>query len=205
MDHGLGRRDHSEGAGGAVPEEALEELYLAHSSKWHQVVIEARKKLRILPNDMDQSRRDTIHEWSTAEDTIGPIPDLNNEEILKDISRCFTSKDNSAGTSKSNVQFQRDLSTMIRADNEYHSNPTLGRLCGMIAGIMHTWERLTAETNRMGGHVQYHQQVEDLKASGRHGNSCDECWRGDRWQLRGLQQTEPLTGILQTSIPSGLQ
>ena len=59
---------------------ALEELYpmrpedrhLAHSSKWHQVVIEARKKVRILPNDMDQSRRDTIHEWSTAEDNSRP-------------------------------------------------------------------------------------------------------------------------------------
>ena len=45
---------------------ALEELYpmrpedrhLAHSSKWHQVVIEARKKARIRPNDMDQSRRE---------------------------------------------------------------------------------------------------------------------------------------------------
>ncbi len=140
---------------------ALEELYpmrpedrhLAHSSKWHQIVIDARKKARIRPNDMDQSRRDTIHEWSTAEDSIGPIPDLNNDEILKDLSRCFTSKDNPAGTSTSNVQFQRDLSTIIRADNEYHSNPTLGRLCEMIAGIMHTWERLTAETNRMGGHV----------------------------------------------------
>jgi hypothetical protein len=42
---------------------------------------------------------------------------------------------------------------MIRADNDYHSNPTLGRLFEMIEGIMHTWERLTAETNRMGGHV----------------------------------------------------
>ena len=42
---------------------------------------------------------------------------------------------------------------MIRADTEYHSNPTLGRLCETVAGIMHTWERLTAETNRMGGHV----------------------------------------------------
>jgi hypothetical protein len=45
---------------------ALEEMYpmrpedrhLAHSSKWHQIVIEARKKARILPNDVDQSRGD---------------------------------------------------------------------------------------------------------------------------------------------------
>ena len=70
---------------------ALEELYplrpedrhLAHSSKWHQIVIEERKKVRILTNDMDQSRRDTINEWSTAEETLGLIPDLYNDEILK--------------------------------------------------------------------------------------------------------------------------
>ena len=68
---------------------ALEEMYpmrpedrhLAHSSKWHQIVIEARKKARILPNDMDQSCSSTISEWSAAEDTLGPIHDLDNEEI----------------------------------------------------------------------------------------------------------------------------
>ena len=101
-----------------------------------------KEKARILPNDMDQSRRDTINELSAAEDTIGPIPDLNNDEI--DLVRCFTSKDNPAGTSKSNVQFQRDLTTMIRADIDYYANPTLGRLCEIVASIMHTWERLTA-------------------------------------------------------------
>ena len=84
-----------------------EDRYLATSSRWQQVVVESRKKARILINDMDQYRRDTINEWSSAEDTICPIPYLNNYDILKDLSRCFTSKDNSAGTSKSNVQFQR--------------------------------------------------------------------------------------------------
>ena len=102
---------------------------------------------------MDQSRSNTISEWSAAEDTLGPIPDLYNEEILKDLARCFTSKDNPAGTSRPNVQFQRDLTTTIRADSAYYSNPTLGRLCEMVTSIMHRWERLTAETNRMGGHV----------------------------------------------------
>ena len=82
-----------------------------------------------------------------------PIPYLNNYEILKDLSRCFTSKDNPAGTSKSNVQFQRDLSTMIQGDREYYTSPTLSRLCEMVARIMHQWEALTAEVNRMGGHV----------------------------------------------------
>ena len=119
---------------------------------------------------MDQSRRDTIHEWSTAEYSIGPIPDLNNDEILKDLSRCFTSKDNPAGTSTSNVQFQRDLSTIIRADNEYRSNPTLGRLCEMIAGIMHTC---------MGGYVpnapsNTYNKSKTPEASRGHGNPSDE-------------------------------
>ena len=62
-----------------------EDRHLAHSSKWHQVVVEARRKARILTNDMDQSRRDTINEWSTAEDTLGPIPYLHNAEILKEL------------------------------------------------------------------------------------------------------------------------
>jgi hypothetical protein len=75
---------------------------------------------------MDQSRRDTINEWSSAEDRIG------NYEILKDLSRCFTSKDNPAGTSKSNVQLQRDLNAMIQGDNEYYTSTTLERLCEMV-------------------------------------------------------------------------
>ena len=88
-----------------------------------------RKKALIQTNDMEQTRRDTINEWSNAEDTLGTIPYLYNQ-------------DNPAGSTKSNVQFQQDLATMIRADSEYYARPTLERLCVMIAGIMHTWERL---------------------------------------------------------------
>ena len=72
-------------------------------------------------NDMDQSRRDTINERSSAEDTIGPILYFNNYDILKDLARCFTSKDNPAGTNKLNVQFQLDLNAMIQGDNEYYT------------------------------------------------------------------------------------
>ena len=66
-------------------------------------MVEARKKACIQTNDMDQSRRDIINEWSTVEDTLGPIPYLNNDEILKELARCFTSKDNPAGFSTSNM------------------------------------------------------------------------------------------------------
>ena len=65
---------------------------------------------------MDQSGRDTINEWGTVEDTLGPIPYLNNDEILKELARCFTSKDNPAGSSTSNMQFKCDLTTIIKAD-----------------------------------------------------------------------------------------
>ena len=86
---------------------------------------------------MDQSRRDTINEWRTVENTLGPIPYLNNDEILKELARCFTSKDNRTGFSTSNVQFQCDPTTIIKADSEYS---TLEKLCAMMAGLMHTWD-----------------------------------------------------------------
>ena len=127
--------------------QALEEHYplrpedrlLATSSRWQQVVIESRKKARIQTQDMEAARRDTINEWSSAEERIGPIPYLNNYEILKDLSKCFTSKDNPAGTTKSNVQFQRDVNDMIQGDREYYTSPTLSRLCEMVARILYQW------------------------------------------------------------------
>ena len=89
---------------------------------------------------MNQSLRDTINEWSTVEDTLGPILYLNNDEILKELARCFHSKDNPAGFSTSNVQFQCDPTTIIKADSEYYKNSTLEKLCAMMAGLMLTWD-----------------------------------------------------------------
>ena len=40
---------------------------------------------------------------------------------------------------------------MIQGDNDYYTSPTLARLCEMVALIMHRWEVLTAESNRMRG------------------------------------------------------
>jgi len=142
-----------------------EDRNLATSSRWQQVVTDSKKKARILTSDMDQSRRDTFNEWSSAEDRIGPIPYLSNYEILKDLSRCFTSKDNQAGTSRSNVQFQRDLNAMIQGDQDYHTSPTLARLCEMVAHIMHQWEALTAENDRMGGNSGTSSTTSKAKAS----------------------------------------
>ena len=141
--------------------QALEECYparpedrhLALSSRWQQVVVESRKRARIQTQDMDASRTETINEWSSAEERIGPIPYINNYDVLKDLSRCFTHKDNPAGTTKSNIQFQRDLSTMIQGDREYYTSPTLAKLCEMVARLIHQWEAVTAEGNRMTGQV----------------------------------------------------
>ena len=72
------------------------------------------------------------------EDTLGPIPYLNNDEILKELVRCFTSEDNPAGSRMSNMQFQCNPTTIIKADSEYYKNSTLEKLCAMIAGLMHT-------------------------------------------------------------------
>ena len=126
--------------------QALEELFPLRPEDRHLAT--SSQMARILTTDMDQSRRDTFNEWSSAEDRIDPIPYLSNYEILKDLSRCFTSKDNPAGTSKSNVQFQRDLNAMIQGDQDYHTSPTLARLCEMVAHIMYQWEALNAENNR---------------------------------------------------------
>ena len=153
---------------------------------------------------MDQSRRDTFNEWSSAEDRIGPIPYLSNYEILKDLSRCFTSKDNPAGTSKSNVQFQRDLNAMIQGDQDYHTSPTLARLCKMVAHIMHNWEALTAESNRMGSTSGTSSTTSKAKASRTRDDAAASSGTS-REELPGLQQSKSHKGVLQTSIPSRLQ
>ena len=48
---------------------------------------------------------------------------------------------------------QRDLNIMIQGDREYYTSPTMKKLFEMVARIMHQWEALTAEGNRMSDHV----------------------------------------------------
>ncbi len=55
--------------------QALEELYplqqehrhLDRGSRWLQVVADSRSRVRILADNMDQVRRDTINEWNSAD------------------------------------------------------------------------------------------------------------------------------------------
>ena len=98
---------------------------------------------------MDQVRRDAINEWNSADANIRLIPYLQAREMLKDLARCFTNRSNPWHNGKPNVNFQRDLNLMIDADREYLDNPTLSRLCAMVAELIHRWERLTHESYHM--------------------------------------------------------
>lgn len=139
--------------------QALEELYplqqehrhLDRGSRWLQVVADSRSRVRILADNMDQVRRDTINEWNSADTNVGPIPYLQSREVLKDLARCFTNRSNPWHNDRPNVNFQRDLNLMIEADREYLDNPTLPRLCAMVAELIFRWERLTHESSRMRG------------------------------------------------------
>ena len=90
---------------------------------------------------MDQVRRDTINEWNSADTNIGPIPYLQSREVLKDLARCFTNRSNPWHNDRPNVNL------MIEADREYLDNPTLPRLCAMVAELIFRWERLTHESS----------------------------------------------------------
>ena len=104
--------------------------------------------MRIQADNMDQVLRDTINEWNSADaNTYFIIA----HEVLKDLARCFTNRSNPWHNDKPNVNFQRDLNLMIEADREYLDNPTLSRLCAMVAESIFRWERLTHESSRMRG------------------------------------------------------
>ena len=62
---------------------------------------------------------------------------------------CKTNRSNPWHNDKPNVNFQRDLNLMIEADREHLENPTLSRLCAMVADLIHRWERLTHERGEL--------------------------------------------------------
>ena len=65
--------------------------------------------------------------------------------------RCFTNRSNPWHNDRPNVNIQCDLNLMIEADREYLDNPTLIRLCAMVAELIFRWERLTHESSRTRG------------------------------------------------------
>ena len=72
---------------------------------------------------------------------LGPIPDNNRLKITKDLVGCFTHRDNPHGSSARHVQFQRELDEMIQGEG-YFSNPTVERLCEIVARLILQWEQI---------------------------------------------------------------
>ena len=124
--------------------EALEELYplqaehrhLDMGSRWQQVIDRSNTRIRIQADNMAQVQRDTIQEWNSGATTIGPIPPSMNERVLKGLSQSFTHRDNPHGHGHSNIAFQRDLDELLEADAEYQDNPSLARLCYLVADLI---------------------------------------------------------------------
>ncbi len=137
--------------------EALEELYplqaehkhLELGSRWQQVIDNSVRRVRIQLDNMEQVRRDTIHEWSGGASTIGPIPCNLNKRALRSLSQSFTHRENPHENSNPNIAFQRDLDELIEADGEFSDSPSLSRLCSLVAELVHRWEKLEMQSRRM--------------------------------------------------------
>ena len=112
--------------------EALEELYPIqaehiHSdfgSRWQQVIDRSNTRVRIQSDNMVQVQRDTIQEWNSRSTTIGPIPHSMNERVLKSLSQSFTHR-------------------------EYRGDPSLARLCYLVADLINRWEKLEMQSRRI--------------------------------------------------------
>ena len=125
--------------------EALEELYplqaehrhLDLGSRWQQVIDRSNTRIRIQADNMAQVQRDTIQEWNSGATTIGM-----NERVLKSLSQYFTHRDNPHGHGNPNIIFQRDLDELLEAEVEYQDNPSLARLCYLVADLINQWEKL---------------------------------------------------------------
>ncbi len=102
---------------------------------------------------MAQVQRDTIQEWNSGSTTIGPIPHSMNERVLKGLAQFFTHRDNRHGHGNSNIAFQRDLDELLEADNEYRGNPSLARLCYLVADLINCWEKLEMQSRRITGYL----------------------------------------------------
>ena len=139
--------------------EALEELYplqaehkhLDFGSRWQQVVDMSVSRVRVQSDRMEQVRSDTIYEWSSGISTIGPIPRNLRTRILTRFAQSFTHRDNPYGNSNPNIAFQRDLDEAMEADDEYRTNPSLPRLCHLLAELAYKWEKIDSQSRRMSG------------------------------------------------------
>jgi hypothetical protein len=105
---------------------------------------------------MAQVQRDTIQEWNSGSTTIGPIPAL---------AQSFTHCDNPHGNRNSNIAFQRDLDERLEEDGEYQANPSLPRLCYLMSELIHHWEKLEMQSQRMSGSTSSQSSADKGKQS----------------------------------------
>ena len=89
------------------------------------------------------------YEWSSGISTIGPIPRNLQTRILTRLAQSFTHRDNPYGNS--NIAFQRDWDEAMEADDEYRTNPSLPRLCHLLAELAYKWEKIESQSRRMSG------------------------------------------------------
>jgi len=99
-----------------------------------------RAKARVDFTNMNQLRIDIVGVLNSAMYNVGPIPMDPRSDILKNIKRCFTHRDNPHGHSVSNDRFQRDLEGRLEVDPEYRT-PTIERLQEHIARLIYEWEK----------------------------------------------------------------
>ena len=74
-----------------------------------------------------------------------------NERVLKGLVQSFTHRDNPHGHGNSNIAFQRDLDELLEADHEYRTNPSIARLCYLVADLINRWEKLEMQSRRISG------------------------------------------------------
>ena len=74
-----------------------------------------------------------------------------NERVLKSLSQSFTHRDNPYGHGNSNITFQQDLDELLETDVEYRDNPSLARLCYLVADLINQWENLEMKSRRISG------------------------------------------------------
>ena len=77
---------------------------------------------------------------------------------------------------------------MIEADREYLDNPTLPRLCAMVAELIFRWERLTHESSRMRGVSSSGSKGQKSSELDRH--TKDESKTGDKRRCNGCNRVD---------------
>ena len=82
---------------------------------------------------------------------------------------------------------QRDLDEAMEADDEYRTNPSLPRLCHLLAELAYKWERIESQSRRMSGYTSTQSSDTKKKTS-----SYDRDRDHDKVQ-HGMQSTWPCT------------